>query len=673
MEKKTPLVIFFLILFGFCLVAGLFTSSIALLKATHHVVTFETVKWDLFLNTYQTYGLVSPYLKYIIWGIIGGIIPIFLYIVLLLAVVVGLKNKKTLHGNARLASDYDLAKSGFFPKANKKTKYPAILIGKMPKGRFKANYLSYSGQQFLMLYAPTRSGKGVGIVIPNCIHYSQSLVVLDIKLENFIASAGHRKDNMEQEVYLFCPDGYANKKDLTAKLLRTHRYNPLFYIRRDPMYRFGDLSNISTILFPLTGDKNDMWTDLSANVFNALVLFLLDCENEITIKEIEKNCADGGVIIETKQHPKYKVTLSQVFTLSVPKSGVRLGEWFEEQIALRNSSENIAAWQVYIKKQMSPENERPPKPKFNRLSDETITLMRQFSAQKDEQQQSILLTFNANMKVFANPITAAATNGNDFDLREVRRKKMTIYYGLAPSAIDTYARLTNLFFSQLLSENVRTLPEQDDNLKYQCLMLLDEFTSMGRLDVVQVSLAFTAGYNMRFVFILQNREQLMDTKKGYGKEGAETILENCAVELIYPPKKVNDATKQISETIGYVDMKITSRGKSTGKSTSKSTNESIQKRAVLLPQEIVELRDIKHVSGLPIQELVISEFCRPFIAHKIISYDEPFFIERRRYAETHIPEIPALLVEKDEVAQAIFMMQQRENVFAENNVHKEEL
>ncbi|MDA6269903.1 type IV secretory system conjugative DNA transfer family protein, partial [Escherichia coli] len=74
---------------------------------------------------------------------------------------------------------------------------------------------------------------------------------------------------------------------------------------------------------------------------------------------------------------------------------------------------------------------------------------------------------------------------------------------------------------------------------------------MGRLDVVQVSLAFTAGYNLRFVFILQNREQLFDEKHGYGKMGGNTILKNCAVEIFYPPKKVDESVKDVSETIGY--------------------------------------------------------------------------------------------------------------------------
>ena len=72
-----------------------------------------------------------------------------------------------------------------------------------------------------MLAAPTRSGKGVGVVIPNCLNYSDCLVVLDIKLENFDITSGYRKAH-GQEVYSVFPF------DTTG---RTHRYNPLEYIR----------------------------------------------------------------------------------------------------------------------------------------------------------------------------------------------------------------------------------------------------------------------------------------------------------------------------------------------------------------------------------------------------------------------------------------------------------
>ncbi|HGM9850818.1 TPA: type IV secretory system conjugative DNA transfer family protein [Proteus mirabilis] len=653
MPNKKPLFIFLAFLFVIVVVAGFFTSSMALLKMVGMPINFETVKWNTFIDTYKIYTGQKAYQKYLFAGIAGGIAPFVLYLGFIILIIIGLKPKKTLHGDARFATDMDLAKSGFFPAKNKPNKKAstAILIGKMDKGRYKGQYIQYMGQQFLMLYAPTRSGKGVGIVIPNCLYYFESLVVLDIKLENFISTAGHRKDKLNQEVFLFCPDGYLDSEDMKDKKLRSHRYNPLFYIRRDPINRFGDLTKISSILFPLTGDKNDMWTDLSANVFNALVLFLLDTESETVIEDVEIE-KDDTVHYEERIKPKYKVTMSHVFGLSVPKDGTTLGDWFTKEIATRNTKENKGAWEAYIASEKNGDKS-VSRPKLCLLSDDTVTLMRQFSQQKPEQQQNIMLTFNANMKMFANPVTAAATDGNDFDLRDVRRKRMTVYFGLAPAALSQYARLTNLFFSQLLNENVRTLPEHDSSLKYQCLMMLDEFTSMGCLDIIQKSLAFTAGYNMRFVFILQNQEQLFDEKKGYGKNGGNTILKNCAVELFYPPKEVDESVKKMSETLGYKDMKVISTSVSKGKSASKSTSISIQKRALMLPQEIIELRDVKHSSGMALREIVKSEFTRPFIANKIVYFAEPYFSERKKYAETHIPDIPVLNIEQDELAKAL--------------------
>ena len=653
MPNKKPLFIFLAFLFVIVVVAGFFTSSMALLKMVGMPINFETVKWNTFIDTYKIYTGQKAYQKYLFAGIAGGIAPFVLYLGFIILIIIGLKPKKTLHGDARFATDMDLAKSGFFPAKNKPNKKAstAILIGKMDKGRYKGQYIQYMGQQFLMLYAPTRSGKGVGIVIPNCLYYFESLVVLDIKLENFISTAGHRKDKLNQEVFLFCPDGYLDSEDMKDKKLRSHRYNPLFYIRRDPINRFGDLTKISSILFPLTGDKNDMWTDLSANVFNALVLFLLDTESETVIEDVEIE-KDDTVHYEERIKPKYKVTMSHVFGLSVPKDGTTLGDWFTKEIATRNTKENKGAWEAYIASEKNGDKS-VSRPKLCLLSDDTVTLMRQFSQQKPEQQQNIMLTFNAKMKMFANPVTAAATDGNDFDLRDVRRKRMTVYFGLAPAALSQYARLTNLFFSQLLNENVRTLPEHDSSLKYQCLMMLDEFTSMGCLDIIQKSLAFTAGYNMRFVFILQNQEQLFDEKKGYGKNGGNTILKNCAVELFYPPKEVDESVKKMSETLGYKDMKVISTSVSKGKSASKSTSISIQKRALMLPQEIIELRDVKHSSGMALREIVKSEFTRPFIANKIVYFAEPYFSERKKYAETHIPDIPVLNIEQDELAKAL--------------------
>lgn len=140
--------------------------------------------------------------------------------------------KKVIYGNARLATDMDLAKSTFFPtdkelkearlKNSKPYCFPPILIGKQFKGRFKNKYIYFFGQQFLILYAPTRSGKGVGIVIPNCVNYPDSMVVLDIKLENWFLSAGYRQNVLGQECFLFAPAGYAENQQEAKKVISDH-------------------------------------------------------------------------------------------------------------------------------------------------------------------------------------------------------------------------------------------------------------------------------------------------------------------------------------------------------------------------------------------------------------------------------------------------------------------
>ncbi len=106
-----------------------------------------------------------------------------------LTVCVGMlmKPKRELHGSARFANRTEIAKHGLLKKAFNSDEAPDLLIGK-----YGNNYLRWSGNEFLYLAAPTRSGKGVGIVIPNCLHYRDSMVVFDPKLENFLITGGYR-------------------------------------------------------------------------------------------------------------------------------------------------------------------------------------------------------------------------------------------------------------------------------------------------------------------------------------------------------------------------------------------------------------------------------------------------------------------------------------------------
>lgn len=623
MKKKIGLCVFLVLILIVFAVASQFVAGYVFMRLkmldTSYLNIFSF--WDYYskYNNIKANQLAFG-AGFVAMGIVS-LLPILLFSVILF----NLKEKEQLFGSARLANDTDLSKSGLFltEKEIIESKYPSVLIGKMHKGRFKGQFLQFTGQQFIYIAAPTRSGKGVSVVIPNLLNYRDSVVVLDIKLENFIFTGGFRQ-KQGQEVYLFCPDGFAftdkefeefkkseifismsndEKQDTINKfksgeLLRSHRYNPLTYINRNPHFRDGDIMIIGKILFPNSGGDNDIWNELASNLFKGLVLYMLDME-----------------------YTGMPVTMAQLLSLTSPKQG--LAKWMDEEI------ENA---------------ERKKKP----LSDSCIAEFRRFIAAPEKTRGSILSNLTAPLSIFTNAACKAATCGDDFDLRDVRKKRMSIYLGLAPTSLDTYSKLTNLFFSQLVAVNTKKLPDQDPSLKYQCLLVLDEFTSMGRVEIIQKSIAYTAGYNIRYMIIIQTKGQIEDQKL-YGKEGAQTLMDNCAVQLNFPPKKVDDEAKSISETIGKKTVKVKNKSNSHSKEgTSRSDSYSEQGRDVLLPQEVVDLGKLTYTTrsgkktDLSINEIVIMEKVRPFIAQKIVYFDEPALLERKIYSEKNIVDVPLL-------------------------------
>ena len=76
-------------------------------------------------------------------------------------------------------------------------------------------------------------------------------------------------------------------------------------------------------------------------------------------------------------------------------------------------------------------------------------------------------------------IVDAATSADDFLLTDVRKQKMTIYIGIQPNKLAEARLIINLFFSQLINLNTKELPQSNKELRYQCLLLMDEFTSIG--------------------------------------------------------------------------------------------------------------------------------------------------------------------------------------------------
>ena len=139
-----------------------------------------------------------------------------------------------------------------------------------------------------MLSAPTRSGKGVGVVIPNLLNWPDSAVVLDIKGENYAITAGYRARH-GQAVYAFSPF------DESA---RSHRWNPLTAVRTSPLHRVGDLLTIAQVFFPNDGSGTSseaFFNDQARNLFLGLGLVLLETpELPRTLGELLRQSSGRG-------------------------------------------------------------------------------------------------------------------------------------------------------------------------------------------------------------------------------------------------------------------------------------------------------------------------------------------------------------------------------------------
>jgi len=470
------------------------------------------------LGTYYEYvhaiGLpqVAPFVGKIKWaGYLGFGLPGLLCLLTLFLMFK--PRKQALHGDARFAGAADLAKHGLFKQSGN-----GIVVGK-----FRGKLVRLSGQQFVILAAPTRSGKGVGVVIPNLLEYQESVVVLDIKQENFDLTSGWRA-SQGQEVFLFNP---------FAEDRRTHRWNPLSYVSDDPAFRVSDLMSIAAMLYPDGSDDQKFWVSQARNAFMAFALYLFENWDD------ERNIGFPGGLGTP--------TLGAIYRLS---SG--------------DGSD--------LKKYLKSLSER----RF--LSSNAKSAFSNMLSQAEETFASILGTLKEPLNAWINPVLDAATSDNDFLLTDLRKKKMTIYIGIQPNKLAESRLIINLFFSQIINLNTKELPKSNPALKYQCLLLMDEFTAIGKVDIIASAVSYMAGYNVRLLPIIQSMAQLDAT---YGKDVSRTIITNHALQILYAPREQQDAN-DYSEMLGYTTFR--KQNVTRGKDVTRSVSE--ERRALMLPQEL---------------------------------------------------------------------------------------
>ena len=426
-------------------------------------------------------------------------------------------------------------------------------------GRRGRRYLMLEGQQGVSLAAPPRAGKGTGVVVPNALNWPGSLVCMDMKRENWMITAGFRARN-GQACYLFDP---------FAEDGRTARWNPFSYVSRDPTRGLNDLQRIAEMLYPDPPGVDPFWSASARSLFLGIALYLFET-------------------------PSLPSTIGEVLRQGMASDDEGFGQHWKRLIEGRNSGT------------------RP-------LSSQCVRSLYDVIDLAPVTASSIRKTFTSRLDLWLNPILDHATSDSDFDLRELRSKPLSIYVGVHPHDLHRLRPVLNLFFQQAIGLQTRELPERNPALKHQVLMLLDEFTALGRIPIIAEAISYLPGYNVRVVLVIQTPAQLREV---YGIHNAEVMLKSLAARIVFAPKDFADA-REISDELGFTTVKVKTVSKPVerlfGSRRARSASESVslQRRALLLPQEVKELGSE--------EAIVFYEGLRPIRCRKIRYFAERGF------------------------------------------------
>jgi len=459
-----------------------------------------------------------------------------------LAVGIAHRLRPPLHGAARWASESELVRGGLRAKAG-------VVVG-----RKAGRLLVFGGDEHVMLYAPTRAGKGVGVVIPNLLTWPDSTVVLDVKRENWEATAGFRAAH-GQAVLMFDP--------LDAEG-RTARFNPLGHVdRTDPVAVLDELQKLAVMLFPAPPNADPFWAEAARTGLIGV----------------------GALVAETPELPFSLGAIYHALTHGDPRSRLPAA---------------IQARQA---------QGRP-------LSIGCVSALSDFCSASENTFASIKQTITARMNLWLNPRVCAATEASDFDLRELRNRRISLYLTVSPDNLARVAPLYNLLLQQLIDLNTRERPTAERH-NVPVLVLLDEFARLGHAGVIAHAFAYVAGYGLRLLPVLQSPAQL---RAEYGPDLTEEIVANCALEVVFAPKELKVA-QDLSARLGDYTYAGRSLSRPSGLSSGRrSQTESDQRRALMMPQELAQMP--------PGQLILLRAGLPPVRGRKIVYWRERAFTAR---------------------------------------------
>lgn len=380
----------------------------------------------------------------------------------------------TTYGSSRWSNSKDLKRAGLL-------KPRGVFLGRTPD-----DYLRHDGPEHVMAFAPTRSGKGVGLVVPTLLSWTNSAVIHDIKGENWEITSGWR--SKFSHCLLFDPTNPASAK-----------YNPLLEVRKG-RNEVRDVQNIADILVDPEGalERRNHWEKTGHALLVGAILHVLYAEKEKTLASVASFLSDPSRSFER--------------TLWVMMSTNHLGT-------------GDAA----------------------RCHPVVAQAARELLNKSENERSGVLSTAMSFLGLYRDPTVAEVTSSCDWRIADLIEgdKPISLYLVVPPSDISRTKPLVRLILNQIGRRLTEKLEGQAGSAsRRQVLLMLDEFPALGRLDFFESALAFMAGYGLRAFLIAQSLNQI---EKAYGPNNS--ILDNCHVRVAFATNDERTA-KRISDALG---------------------------------------------------------------------------------------------------------------------------
>lgn len=454
------------------------------------------------------------------------------------------KANEYLHGSARWANIKDIQDSGLMPRPRtlleKLRGIPdrdsdGVYVGSWIDKNGKQHYLRHNGPEHVLCYAPTRSGKGVGLVVPTLLSWPHSALITDLKGELYAMTAGWRQKYAKNKILRFEP------ASLDVGVVA---WNALDEIRLGTENEVGDTQNLATLIVDPDGKGLESHWQKAAMPFIA------------------------GLIL----HALYK-RANEGTPASLPVIDAMM------------SDPNRSIGELYMEMTQ-----------YGHVNGENHSLVgsagRDQLDRPEEEAGSVLSTAKSYFSLFRDPVVARNVSKSDFKIKDLMNwdTPVSLYIVTQPgdkARLRPLVRIMMNMVVRLLSDGMAF--ERTENklnvwdrlrvrfgfapkgggrslrtkkgYKHRLLGMIDEFPSMGKLSILQESLAYIAGYGVKFYLICQDINQLKSREEGYGPD--ETVTSGCHVQNAYPPNRIETAEhlSKLTGTTTVIKDQITTSGK----------------------------------------------------------------------------------------------------------------